>query len=550
MNFASDGPFAGDQVIASKRASYRVIKPIGHGGRGITYLAEIVEIRDESFTEAQIGQKVVLKTVRIDRERPDDETATFIGFVNNTLASEYTILRKLEGLNCVARVIDFDQIDITLPFGRPVKLPYLVQEFISGGALTEHLARVCSTTVDRFAGLPSDTAWFGLAIELTEHLVEVHQCEVIHRDIWPPNIMVRDNGGCVYVDFGEAVFRQAAAGVVPTNTATHSYFAPERKGDWLWPSRRADVFSLGAVLYFAATGRAPEFLPIEDNEQLKEAVIAGIRERNSMLLNANWGIADVIARCLRFNPNDRIRDADVLLQEIRIFDWPEIRRLKKPDQAVIETISDQLRQLLEQLYETGLMLFEDIAAFETVKVVHRIESMCNGVFDISGDHEDLVSGMTGYLSVLESGDQYYAITVPDFWDQRNLGIRGRFLSMNRQIGERGVQIRRLFLVTHQELDDSRSLFWEVATAHRELRADMRVKIVTPEEQQQSKRNDRHCGVWVKGESMTKLIPVYEKNGVITLVRIRRHEGRHLIAEISHQIDEGRPLEDCFKTFGR
>lgn len=63
----------------------------------------------------------------------------------------------------------------------------------------------------------------------------------------------------------------------------------------------------------------------------------------------------------------------------------------------------------------------------------RTQDMLNRMLDVNGDHESIVGALTQYLSVLEKGDQYLTVKVPQFWRSGNLGINGRYLTTNSSL---------------------------------------------------------------------------------------------------------------------
>ena len=100
--------------------------------------------------------------------------------------------------------------------------------------------------------------------------------------------------------------------------------------------------------------------------------------------------------------------------------------------------------------DSGKPLFLEMAK-RRLDLLHRaIVDMGKGVHDMFGDHEDIVSGMTSLMSSLGPGDEYLTISIPLFWTQRNMGVDGRFLSMNKVAATRGATIRRVFLITEKD----------------------------------------------------------------------------------------------------
>lgn len=139
--------------------------------------------------------------------------------------------------------------------------------------------------------------------------------------------------------------------------------------------------------------------------------------------------------------------------------------------------------------------------------------------------------------------------------------------MNKLIAERGVKIRRLFLVTKEEWESwstgqakltrndknmRMTTFAEVADAHLEIQktlhkdnmVDLRYLIVTDDARTEYRKNDFHKGAWISGSSAVTILPVYKKlGGRIRTVRMRKYEGKTDIIrrDLSRLIDRGEVL---------
>jgi serine/threonine protein kinase len=100
---------------------------------------------------------------------------------------------------------------------------------------------------------------------------------------------------------GDAAFRQAVAVLPNVSIATHPYLAPELRGAERFASRRADLYSVGGVLFWLATGFDPEIELPHNNDELKRKIYEQIEAKNPDLLIQNCAIADVVARCLRYD---------------------------------------------------------------------------------------------------------------------------------------------------------------------------------------------------------------------------------------------------------
>ena len=125
--------------------------------------------------------------------------------------------------------------------------PYLVSEYVPGGNLADYVAEHGPLEGDHL---------LGLAVGLAEGLVAMGAAGVIHRDLKPTNVLMGERGPKI-VDFGISV---AVDGTSLTQTGavvgSPSWMAPEQ-AQGRATTAAADVFSWGATVAFAATGRQP-----------------------------------------------------------------------------------------------------------------------------------------------------------------------------------------------------------------------------------------------------------------------------------------------------
>jgi eukaryotic-like serine/threonine-protein kinase len=127
--------------------------------------------------------------------------------------------------------------------------PYIVMEFVTGRPLTALLPQTPLP--------PEEVAAIGARIAFALH--DIHRQHVIHLDIKPSNVILRENGEAVLIDFGLSRHDQLpdlVAEEFEGAIGTGAYVAPEQVlGDRSDP--RSDIFALGATLYFLATGERP-----------------------------------------------------------------------------------------------------------------------------------------------------------------------------------------------------------------------------------------------------------------------------------------------------
>lgn len=536
------------EILSGKLAKYRVVgEPLGSGAYAETVEATVVEIFDQiewadrGGTSMGQGHPVIIKRPKADPQRGVMNNRDFIRDVNNQLETDFAALLKLKDVGCVARIFDHGEYDLHIDpenENEIVFARFLVEEYIKGTTLDQYLTNQFASDGE-FVGIPSASEFYKLARNLAEHLQEIHRHQIIHGDVWYTNIMRRPDGELVFIDFGSAVLRDSIFLRTARRPAdVHGFCAPERwEGER--EGRRSDIYSLGGVFSYMATGEKP-LAPDLNDDRLKRDITARILQQNPSLINDDIGagVPDLIVRCMRHNKDSRIRDAGALICEIRTlsFDFAESARVLN-QQAVATAVSGCVDGLCADRDEFFCGMFQ----LDLNILLSRAADMANGVFDLSGDHEDIVSGLTMYLSMLEEGDAFFTQSIPMLWLTENLGINGRFVSMNRMIAKRGVTVRHLFLLCDEdELDTTVKMILathsdvmrgfevaDVAADNAELdQGGFRAfyRIVPSMTREQLRLNGWHRCFIIRKEKTTVIEPVYDGSKVLRTLRFLRRGG--------------------------
>ncbi|MCB9746125.1 MAG: serine/threonine protein kinase [Alphaproteobacteria bacterium] len=134
--------------------------------------------------------------------------------------------------------------------GRSNGQPYIVMELVQGGNLVDW--------VKRHGAMPPRMA-AEVTIQVCAGVSAAHAKKVVHRDIKPHNVLITSDGTCLITDFGIARVGDDSGGLTRTGAVfgTWAYMAPEQRADAKKVDARADVYSLGATLYFLLTSRTP-----------------------------------------------------------------------------------------------------------------------------------------------------------------------------------------------------------------------------------------------------------------------------------------------------
>jgi hypothetical protein len=223
---------------------------------------------------------------------PGDDPLAIVSY-----ETEQMILPRLSGTH-VPRFIaagDFDG-------------PYLVMELINGQSLKERLDNL---------PLPSEEV-ADLGARIADAIGELHEQRVIHLDIKPSNIMVREGGEVVLLDFG--LSRHLDLPDLPAEEldgplGTGSYIAPEQLLG-VRHDTRSDLFGLGVVLYFLATGHRPFGEPRTVGQWRQRLYVAPSPPRRRHPEIPPW-LQEIILHCLEVDPRDRYQSAAHLAFDLR-----------------------------------------------------------------------------------------------------------------------------------------------------------------------------------------------------------------------------------------
>jgi serine/threonine protein kinase len=213
---------------------YRIEKVLGVGGFGLTYLA----------LDGNLNLKVAIKEYLpedIATRGPDQsitprspDAAETFGWGKQRFMDESRTVASFRHPNIV-RVMRFFEGNGTA---------YMVMEFVEGAALTDWIKTRRPLVQAQAASLIGP---------LLDGLQVVHQAGVLHRDIKPGNIYIREDGTPVLLDFGSARQKstELTAVVSPGFAPFEQYHTKGNQGPW------SDIYALGGVLYWMVTGNKP-----------------------------------------------------------------------------------------------------------------------------------------------------------------------------------------------------------------------------------------------------------------------------------------------------
>ena len=259
---------------------YRLSEKLGEGAMGVVY---------RGF-DPLLERTVAIKTIKLDlspAERADFEKRFF---------QEAKSAARLNHPNIVTV---FDA-------GEAGEVAYIAMEFLEGEDLRQVMVPGRGMAEDQAADIIAGIA---------EGLAYAHRQGVVHRDVKPANIMVLKNGGVKLADFGIAHLQTGAKTQTGTLLGTPKYMSPEQISG-LPVDGRADIFSLGVVLYQLLTGVAPF------EGEAMAAVMFQVLQRPALpparhVEHLHPGFAYILSRALAKKPEDRYQTASEFAADLR-----------------------------------------------------------------------------------------------------------------------------------------------------------------------------------------------------------------------------------------
>jgi hypothetical protein len=259
---------------------YRVLKVLGRGGMGVVFLAEDVQLK------RLVALKAMLPSYSQDS------------------AHRQRFLREAQA----AAAVEHDHIVTIHHVGQDRGVPFLAMPLLKGESLEDRLKRAGKLPISEVARIGQ---------EIAEGLSAAHARGLVHRDIKPANVWLEGERGRVKIlDFGLARVLEGSDQLTQPGTVlgTPAYMAPEQVNAEQ-VDHRADLFSLGCVLYRMATGK-PAFRganPLATLTAVRTCHPPPPRELNPELPPA---LADLIVRLLAKEPAQRPASAQAVAEAL------------------------------------------------------------------------------------------------------------------------------------------------------------------------------------------------------------------------------------------
>ena len=331
------GERPGDRVGA-----YKLLEQIGEGGVGMVFMAD---------QEAPIRRRVALKVLK-----PGMDTKTVVA----RFESERQALALMDHPN-IAKVLDAG----SSAAGRP----YFVMELVRGVCITEYCDENRLPIRERLA----------LFIQVCQAIQHAHQKGIIHRDIKPSNILVTLHDGVPVpkvIDFGiaKAIDRRLTDKTFFTHfqsfIGTPAYISPEQaEMSGLDIDTRADIYSLGVLLYEVLTGKTPF-----DARELLSSGLDGmrrtIREREPAPPSTRFGMLPEAERTMTAH-RQRAEAAKLVSQLRGDLDWIVLKTLEKDRSRRYATANDLAMDVRRYLENEPILARPPSATYRFQKLVRR-----------------------------------------------------------------------------------------------------------------------------------------------------------------------------------
>jgi serine/threonine protein kinase/TolB-like protein/cytochrome c-type biogenesis protein CcmH/NrfG len=258
-------------AVGARMGAYEIVGPLGAGGMGEVYRAR----------DTRLGREVALKLIHLNKAQ--DQRG------RDRIEHEARIVASLNHPNILA-LHDIGTADGTM---------YIVTELVDGESLR--------------GAMPPLRKSLDIAAQIADGLAASHAAGITHRDLKPDNVMVTRDGRVKLLDFGIAIHHRSAPDIDATTsqgetgllTGTIGYMAPEQVRASDDVDFRADIFSLGALLYELITG-TPAFQG-DTAADVMAAVLTA--DPPALPLTVPAAVRDIVHRCLEKNREQRFQSA-------------------------------------------------------------------------------------------------------------------------------------------------------------------------------------------------------------------------------------------------
>lgn len=329
-------------MIGSTLDKYEVLQKVGEGGMATVYRGR----------HTTLGRDVAIKVLHPHLSSSTRNRKRF--------AREARAIEHLRHDN-ILEIFDYS--------GAEAEDCYIVTEFVGGRTLTDLMIE--------HGRLPGElTAIIGVA--LARALAYAHHSHVLHRDLKPDNVMLRFDGTIKLMDFGIARFLdESQVTMTGALVGSPAFMSPEQAREQNLDAR-SDLFSLGTLLFYLASGHLP-FTGSNPSIILKNIIEGNRVELGEVRPSISASLIDVVERLLQVDREERFTTADEVehllresLTEVQIdpdeAQWTLTAWLEDPE-AYERRLDAHLREVL--LIE-GRRLLQAGEALEALRLLNRL----------------------------------------------------------------------------------------------------------------------------------------------------------------------------------
>ena len=258
---------------------YEIEKLIGEGGMANVYLAH----------DTILDRKVAVKVLRGD------------------LAGDEKFVRRFQREALSASSLSHPNIVEIYDVGEDDGNFYIVMEFIEGKTLKQLIKK---------RGVLSLSETIDIMLQLLDALATAHDSYIIHRDIKPQNIMIKESGLVKITDFGIAMALNSVE-LTQTNSVMGSvHYLPPEQASGKGSTIRSDIYSLGILMFEMLTGK----MPFKGDSAVEIALkhmkepLPSVRELNPVVPQS---VENIIIKAAAKNPKNRYRDVREMADDIK-----------------------------------------------------------------------------------------------------------------------------------------------------------------------------------------------------------------------------------------
>ncbi len=395
-------PLPRGTILKGATYDYEIVKPLGQGSFGITYLAN-VKLRAELGTISSAVSVAIKEFFMHEINGREDATVTssnkkgLFDDYKKKFVREAKNLSKLKHRNII-KVLEAFEANNTI---------YYSMEFLSGGSLDEYIAQKGTLTED-------ETLLFTRQIATALHFM--HQRNMLHLDLKPSNIMLRDDEA-VLIDFG--LSKQFSNDGVPETSTTIGRgtpgYAPVEQANYEEEKEKhkalpctMDIYALGATMFKMLTGRRPpvasdilnDGFPTHEltERRVSDGTIRLIEQAMAPLRKDRIPTAEAL--CSKLPQQQPVGNPKIEIQVIEAPKEPIKKPIKKPT-ITPEAIYQKGKEFYDQQnYTEAVKLFRQAAEQGNAEAQYKL-GMC--YFMAFGVENDIYEAVKWYKKAAEQG---------------------------------------------------------------------------------------------------------------------------------------------------